>query len=127
MKIRNVMTIGLMVAGFATMAQAQSYYGRGYDAPGRYAEREQRFDERRDIGRDLRVREDLIRRIEADRRAVEHERWELRNSRGFAASHEFRELRAAQERLERDYRELRALDRDVYHHFNRERFRHDRW
>ena len=37
MKIRNLMTLGLMVAGFATMAQAQSYYGGGYNAPGRYA------------------------------------------------------------------------------------------
>ena len=130
MKIRNLMTIGLMVAGFATMAQAQSYYGGGYNAPGRYAAgREQRFDERRDIGRDLRVRENLMRRIEADRRAVEHERWELRNSPWFAAGHEYRELHAAQERLENDYRELRAIDRDVNRDFNqygRERFR-DRW
>ena len=119
MKIRNLMTIGLIVAGFATMAQAQSYYGGGsYNTPGRYAA-EHRFDERRDIGRDLRVREDLNRRIEADRRAVEHERWELRNAPGFAAGHEYRELRAAQERLENDYRELRAMNGDLNREFNR--------
>lgn len=121
MKIRNLMTIGLMVAGFATMAQAQSYYGGGY-APGRYAEREQRFYERRDIGRDLRVREDLVRRIEADRRAVEHERWELRNAPRFAEGHEFRELRGAEERLESDVRQLHAID----HHVNRDFDRYNR-
>jgi len=129
MKIRNLMTIGLMMAGLAAMAQAQSYYGGGYYAPGRYAERDRRFGERREIGRDLRVREDLVRRIETDRRAVEHERWEARNSPWFAAGHEYRELRAAQDRLDNDIRELRAIDRDVNHDFNeygRDRFR-DRW
>ena len=129
MKIRNLMTIGLMVAGFATMANAQSYYGGGYYNPnpaGRYVDE---HNDRRDIGRDLRVREDLYRRIEADRRAVEHERWELRNSRGFAAGHEYRELRAAQERLEWDMRELRSLNGDVnrdFGRYGRDRFR-DRW
>ena len=132
MKIRNLATIGLMVAGFAAMAQAQSYYGGGYNAPGRYSEQrfdQRRFDERRDIGRDLRVREDLARRIEADRRAVEHERWELNHSPWFAAGRESRELRAAEERLERDMREMRALNGDLNRDFNRygrDRF-HDRW
>ena len=129
MNIRNLMTIGLMAVGFATMAQAQSYYGGGYYNPtpaGRYVE--ERY-ERRDIGRDLRVREDLYRRIEADRRAVEHERWELRNSPGYLAGHEYRELREAEERLGRDIRELRALNGDLHHDFYRyghDRFR-DRW
>lgn len=124
MKIQNLIAIGLMAA-FATMAQAQSYYGGGYNAPAglrenRYSsEREERFDERRDIGRDLRVRENLMRRIEADRRAVEHERWELRNASWYSAGHEFRELCAAQERLERDYRELHMTDRDVNHDIRR--------
>ena len=135
MKIRNLMTIGLMAAGIAAMAQAQTYRDGGYNnpAPGRYAVEprydERRFDERRDIGRDLRVRENLLRRIEADRRAVEHERWELRDSPYFAAGHEYRELRAAEERLEGDVRELRTLNGDVNRDFNRygrERFR-DRW
>ena len=124
MKIRNLMTIGLIVAGFATMAQAQSYYGGGYNPTpaGRYV-----TEQRRDIGRDLRVREDLIRRIEADRRAVDHERWELRNSRGFAAGHEYRELRAAEERLECDRRELRAMNGDVNRDFDRYSRDRGRW
>ena len=126
MKIRTLMTIGLMAAGFATIAQAQALYG-GSPAPGaRYIDQRA---ERRDIGRDLRVREHLLRRIEADRRAVERERWELRHSSGFAAGHEYRELRAAEDRLARDYRELRALNYDLNHDFNRygrDRFR-DRW
>ena len=120
MKIRNLMTIGLMVAGFATMAQAQTYYGGGYNSGGG-----ERF-ERRDIGRDLRVREDLERRIEADRRAVDRERWEARRAPGFVAGHEYRELRQAQERLECDLRELRALNGDLNRDFNRygrDRFR----
>ena len=111
MKIRNLLTIGLMVAGFATMAQAQNYYGSVYNAPGRYVEQR---DERRDIGRDLRVREDLNRRIEADRRAVEHERWELRHSYGYVAAHESRELQAAQFRLDNDYRALHGVNVDLY-------------
>ena len=71
MKIRNLITTGLMVAGFATMAQAQSYYGGGY-TPG-------------PVGRDLHQRSASIARVEADRRAVEHERWEMNHSRGFVA------------------------------------------
>ncbi len=118
MKIRNLMTMGLLVAGCAAMAQAQNY---GYSVPAhRYAET--RFDERRDIGRDLRVRENLLRRIEADRRAVEHERRELRYASWYNAGHESRELRAAQERLDCDYRELNAIDHDVnrdVRHYNR--------
>ena len=128
MNIRNLMTISLMAAGFATMAQAQSYYGGGYNnAPAPRFVNENH--ERRDIGRDLRVREELVWRIEADRRAVEHERWELRNSSGFATGHEYRELRAAEERLECDVRELRALRADLNRNFGRygrEQFR-DRW
>jgi len=92
MKIRNLITTGLMVAGFATMAQAQSYYGGGY-TPG-------------PVGRDLHQRSVSIARVEADRRAVEHERWEMNHSRGFAARREALELRAARERLECDRREL---------------------
>ena len=124
MKIRNLMTIGLMVAGFATMAQAQSYYGGGYSPAGRYAE--QRFDERRDIGRDLHQRNALVARVEADRQAVNHERWELNHSYGYAAGHESRELRAAQERLDCDTRELRALSGDLNRDFGRTRY-HDRY
>ena len=126
MKLRNLMTVGLLMAGFGAAAQAQSYYGGGYNQPGRYAE--QRY-ERQEIGRDLRQREALERRVEFDRRAVEHERWELRRSPWFAEGHEWRELRAAQERLECDVRALRAFDRDVNHDFNdygRARY-HDRW
>ena len=97
MKIRNLMTIGLLVAGCATMAQAQDFYGQ-----------------RRDVGRDLRVREDICRRIEADRRAVEHERAELRYSGPYRAGHEWRELQAARERLNYDERSLGSVNRDLY-------------
>jgi hypothetical protein len=124
MKIRNLMTIGLMVAGFATMAQAQSYYGGGYSPAGRYAEQRfdnQRFNERRDIGRDLRQRNALLARVEADRQAVNHERYELNHSYGFAAGRESRELRAARERLDCDMRDLRALGGDVNRDFGRTR------
>jgi len=72
MKIRNLMAVGLMVAGFGTVAQAQPYYG----AP------------------------PIVRRVEADRRVIAHERMELRCApNGYVAAHEYRELRAAERRL----------------------------
>jgi hypothetical protein len=76
------MTIGLMVAGFSTAAQAQSYYG----APG---------------GRDL------VRRVAVDRRVVERERVDLRYANRFNAGYEVRDLRAARERLACDRQALR--------------------
>jgi hypothetical protein len=63
----------------------------------------------------MRHREDLLRRIEADRRAVEFERGQLRRANWFTAGRESRELRHARERLDRDLAELRALDSRNYH------------
>ena len=103
MKIRNLIHIGLLGAA---LASAQQYGSPQYD---------QRA-ERRDISRDLRRRDELARRVEKDRRNVEHERHELRHSNWFNAGHESRELRHAQERLNRDSAELRALD----DHLNRD-------
>ena len=90
MKSRNLLAIGLAMAGFATMAQAQTYYNGNY------------------VGRDLRMRDNLVRRVEADRRQVERERIDLRYANRYNAGREFRELNAAHARLECDRRELRA-------------------
>ena len=108
MKIRNLIQVGLMGAALAVSAGAQPQYdgGRGYD------NRDYRA-ERRDVQRDIRHREELARRVEADRRAVEHERRELRHSNWFNAGHESRELRRAEERLDRDLNELRSLDKHI--------------
>ena len=109
MKIRNLVQVGLIGAALAVSASAQQY-GPQYNGP--YDQRA----ERRDISRDMRRRDELARRVEKDRRDVEHERRELRHSNWFAAGHESRELRKAQERLDRDSAELRALDE----HLNRD-------
>jgi hypothetical protein len=74
MKLRNLISVGLMATGLAVTAQAQGLY---------------------------RERNEMVRRVEADRRAVEHERREARFYR------DRRDLRIAQERLERDARALR--------------------
>jgi hypothetical protein len=95
MKIRNLITTGLILAGFATMAQAQSYYGGGY-APG-------------PISRDLRQQSAMSARVEADRRAVEHDRWEVNHSPRFVARGEYRDFRFDRERLEHERRELNRL------------------
>jgi hypothetical protein len=96
MTIRNLIRVGLLGAILAASAGAQSY------------------DERRDINRDLRRRDELVRIVEADRRAVEHERAELCHSNFFSAGHERRELRRAEERLDRDLNALRAVDQHIY-------------
>jgi hypothetical protein len=83
MKLRNLMTIGLMVAGLSTAAQAQTYYG----APG--------------------VRGDLARRVAIDRRVVERERVDLRYANRFNVGPEVRGLRASEARLACDRRALR--------------------
>jgi hypothetical protein len=90
MKLRNWISVGWMAAGLAMTAQAQEPYHRG----GEMRETGGRFE--------------LRRRVEADRRAVEEERMEFRRTGSF---HEARELRMAQERLERDLRMLRGFDR----------------
>jgi hypothetical protein len=83
MKFRNLISVGLLATGLAMTAQAQGLY-RGGD-------------------NNMRERAELTRRVEADRRAAEHERQELRRLRDFRES---RELRAAQERRDRDNRAL---------------------
>ena len=105
MKIQKLMQVAmLMGAAFTATAQAQQqpYYR---DNPG-YGYRDQDRDYRRDLHR----REALERRVEADRRAVDRERRELRHSNFFERGHERRELTNAERRLDRDLAELRALD-----------------
>jgi hypothetical protein len=89
MKIRNLMTIGMLVAGCATLGQAQTVYGPGHNDP--------RF-----TGRDLGMRGEAVRRVEADRRQVEHERVDLRYANRYVAARDSRELRAAEARLQCD-------------------------
>ena len=84
-----------------TTAQAQPQYNGG----GYY---------NRDVQRDLRRREKLERQVDADRRAVDKERRELRHSNWFNQGHERRELTNAERRLERDLTELRALDAHIH-------------
>jgi hypothetical protein len=107
MKFQKLMHIGLlagvMFTASAAVAQAQTYNGNGYN-------NEPRAEYGRDGRGDFRRREALERRVEADRRAVEHERRELNRSGWYNAGHERRELSAAERRLERDTAELRALD-----------------
>lgn len=112
MKLNKLMTVGLMVAGLAALAQGENYYG---PRTANY--------ERRDVSRDLRERNELLNRIDADRRAVEHERMEARAS-GWRSGHELRELRAAQARLDADLRQLDLMDRDLRHDGYRDRDRY---
>ena len=118
MKFQKLMQVGFL-AGVAltatTVAQAQSRYdgnNQGY-----YDNRSGGGYNSRDVQRDMRKREQLERRVEADRRDVEKERRELRHSNWFNQNHERRELTNAERRLERDTAELRALDA----HINRDR------
>ena len=106
MTIKNLIQVGLLGAALTVSMSAQPQYNGGY---GGYDQRA----ERRDIQRDMRRRDELDRRVEKDRRDVEHERRELRHSNWFNAGHESRELRRAQERLDRDSAELRALDEHI--------------
>jgi len=107
MKIKNLIQVGLLGAVLAVGVSAQQYGPPQYNGP--YDQRA----ERRDISRDMRKRDELARRVEKDRRDVEHERRELRHSNWFNAGHESRELRRAQERLNRHLAELRALDEHI--------------
>ena len=116
MKIRNLIQVSLMGAALTVTASAQQY-GPRYNGGYGYDQRA----ERRDISRDIRHRNDLARRVEKDRRDVEHERRELRHSNWFNAGHESRELRRAQERLYRDSAELRALDEHIARDMHRVR------
>ena len=111
MKIRNLIQIGLLGAALTVSASAQQYDPR-------YADQR---TERRDIQRDMRKRDELARRVEADRRDVEHERNELRHSNWFTAGRESRDLRRAQERLNRDAAQLRALDEHIARDMDRVR------
>lgn len=118
MKIRNLMHVGLLGAALTVSATAQQYDPR-YDGGGRYA-----FDqraERRDVERDVRKRDELARRVEADRRDVEHERNELHRSNWFTAGRESRELRRAQDRLNRDLSQLREMDEHIARDLHRGR------
>lgn len=108
MNIRNLIQIGLMGAALTVSASAQQYYPQ-YEG-GQYGGVRA---ERGDLRRDLHRRDELIRRVERDRRDVEHERRELRHSNWFNAGHESRELRDAHARLDRDLYELRALDEHI--------------
>ena len=94
MKLRNLISVGLMATGLAVTAQAEGLYRGG--------------GEMRDRGGD---QFELRHRIEADRQAVEHERWEFRRTGSFR---ERQELREAQERLNRDMRMLWSFGRDGY-------------
>ena len=105
MKIRNLIQVGLLGAA---LAAAQPQYPQ-YDNRA----------EHHDVQKDMRHRDELARRVEADRRAVDHERDELRHSKWFAAGQESRELRKAEDRLNRDSAELRALDDHIAREMNR--------
>ena len=120
MKIRNLIQIGLIGAALAVSASAQpqQQYDPRYDNGGGAPRYDQRA-ERGDLRRDLHRREELARRVDKDRRDVEHERRELRHSNWFNAGHESRELRRAQDRLDRDSAELRALDARIARESNR--------
>ena len=111
MNIRNLIQVGLIGVALSATANAQQYDPR-YDNGGGGVRYEQRA-ERGDLRRDLHRRDELARRVEKDRRDVEHERRELRHSNWFNAGHESRELRNAQNRLDRDYAQLRALDEHI--------------
>jgi len=113
MKIRNLIQMGLIGAALAVSASAQQYGPPPQQYNGGYEQRYEQRADRRDIWRDVRHRNELVRRVEQDRRDVEHERRELRHSNWSNAGHESRELRAAQERLNRDLYELRAMDNHI--------------
>ena len=109
MKMRNLIQVGLLGAALtvAASAQQQQQYDPRYEGGGG-----QRA-ERGDLCRDLHRRDELARRVEKDRRDVEHERHELRHANWFNAGHESRELRNAQNRLDRDFAQLRAIDEHI--------------
>jgi hypothetical protein len=102
MKIRNLIQVGLLGTAMAFMAGAQ---------PAR--------SERPDVEKDIRHRDQLARQVEADKRSVDHEREEWRRSSWYAAGRESRELRNAENRLNHDTAELRALDERIALEMNR--------
>lgn len=113
MKIQNWIQIGLLGAALTVAASAQQQYDPQYEGGG--GQRAERGDLRRDLHR----RDELARRVEKDRRDVEHERRELRHSSWFNAGHESRELRNAQDRLDQDFAQLRALNEHIARESNR--------